>query len=228
MKHFFDHLTKLHYGGNFWFLFVGLLMTLFAIPYTQSLPGIGRYSMTLLFSLFMLVSVWSLVSNRRIFQIGAGLMLAISGVTGIRFFAGVNPILETVEILLMLIFCGLSCFIAARHVFVIRQVDLNSMLGAFCVYLLLGLIWALLFSLLHQYGYAEFSGNVHGSGREAFPNLVYFSFVSLASLGYGDITPIGGLAKTLAYLEAVVGQFYLAVLVASLVGVYSSGRRHGQ
>lgn len=210
--------------GNFWYLFVGLLLTLLAMPFSSELPGGGRYSITLLFCLFMLVAVWSLAASRYIFHLGILLVIGIAGIVGIKMFANANQALELIGLLLMLIFCSLSCFIAARNVFVWHRVDLNSLVGAFCVYLLLGMIWALLYRLLHLYGWATFSGNV-AEGHNLFPDLIYFSFVTLASLGYGDISPIGALPKTLAYLEAVVGQFYLAVMVASLVGAYSVGRK---
>jgi hypothetical protein len=211
--------------GNFWYLFVGLLLTLLAMPFSSELPGGGRNSITLLFCLFMLVAVWSLAASRRIFHLGILLAIGIASILGIKVFANANQTLELVGLLLMLIFCSLSCFIAARNVFVWHRVDLNSLVGAFCVYLLLGMIWALLYRLLHLYGWATFSGNVAEQEHNLFPDLIYFSFVTLASLGYGDISPIGALPKTLAYLEAIVGQFYLAVMVASLVGVYSVGRK---
>jgi len=213
--------------SNFWYLFAGLIFTFFTVPFSHDLPGVGRYSITLLFSLFMLVAVWSLSISRRIFQLGTLLVLSISSIGVINYvFAEYNQILELIGLLLMLLFCSLSCWIAARNVFIWHKVDLNSLVGAFCVYLLLGLIWALLYRLLHLYGWATFAGNIHENGQEIFPDLLYFSFVTLASLGYGDIAPIGGLVRTFAYLEAVIGQFYLAVMVASLVGVYSNRRRH--
>jgi hypothetical protein len=212
------------HGGNFWYLFAGLIFTFLALPLSRSL-GVGRYSMTLLFSFFMLVAVWSLSVSRRIFHLGTLLVLSISSISVFNYlFTEFHQILELLGLLLMLIFCSLSCWIAARNVFIWHKVDLNSLVGAFCVYLLLGLIWALLYRLLHLYGWATFSGNIHENGQEVFPDLLYFSFVTLASLGYGDIAPIGGLVRTFAYLEAVIGQFYLAVMVASLVGVYSNRR----
>lgn len=214
-------------SGNFLFLFFGLLTTLLLVPVCPDLPGVGRYSTTLLFSLFMLVSVWSMAASLRLFQLGALLVVGITSLVAVNAFIGYSRALELSGLLLMLIFCSLSCYIAARNVFVLHKVDLNSLIGAFCVYLLIGVIWALLYHLLHLYGWASFSGNIDEQGREAFPNLLYFSFVTLASLGYGDITAIDGLPRTLAYLEAVIGQFYLAVMVASLVGVYSSRRTIG-
>lgn len=217
--------NKIRCDGNFWYLFVGLLLTLLIVPFAVDLPGVGRYSIALIFSLFMLVAVWSLAASKRVFRFGVLLVIAIIGVLGLNAFAGASPILEMVGLLLMLIFCGLSCQIAARNVFVMHRVDLNSLVGAFCVYLLIGLIWALLYRLLYLYGWAVFSGNLTGQGEARLSDLIYFSFVTLTSMGYGDIVPTGSLPRTLAYLEVVVGQFYLAVMVASLVGIYSNAHK---
>jgi len=212
-------------SGNFGYLFIGLLAVLLAMPFGSNLPGNGKYSVTLLFCFFMLVSVWSLAASKRVFHFGILSVLGISGLVGINIGFGVSHYLQILESLLVTVFCALSCFIAARNVFIWHRVDLNSLVGAFCVYLLLGLIWALLFRMAQLCGLASFTGNIAEQPEHVFPDLVYFSFVTLASLGYGDIIPIGGLPKTLAYLEALIGQFYLAVMVASLVGLYSAGRK---
>ena len=57
-------------------------------------------------------------------------------------------------------------------------------------------------------------------------DLLYYSFVTLTTLGYGDITPEGSIARVIAYLAAIVGQFYIAILVGTLVGMYLSQRKH--
>jgi len=215
---------KLIPSGNFSYLFVGLILFLLVLPFVNSFQVLGRYSVTMLFSLFMLVSVWSLANSRQVFVFGILLVVGISSVLGASAVWGVSQELEALGLLLVLTFCGLSTVIAGHNVFVMHQVDVNSLIGAFCVYLVIGLIWALLYRLLHLYGLTLFSGNITQQEKEILPDLVYFSFVSLASLGYGDIVPVSGLSRTLAYLEALVGQFYLAVMVASLVGVYSSRR----
>ena len=59
-------------------------------------------------------------------------------------------------------------------------------------------------------------------GSVPFDNLLYYSFVTLASLGYGDITPMFPLARTFAYMEAIVGQLYIAIMLAGLVALYMS------
>lgn len=76
----------------------------------------------------------------------------------------------------------------------------------------------------HRSGFAVTLG---GTGF-LFPRAVYFSFVTLASLGYGDIVPVGEAARGTAILEAVGGQLYLAVLLARLVALYTAQERHLQ
>jgi hypothetical protein len=157
---------------------------------------------------------------------GLSLALAISIISGVGILAFANLNLEVAGLFLMLIFVGISAWIAGRHVFVLRRVDLNSLVGAFCVYLLIGFTWAIVFRLLQLLGLVSFSGLI--ATEEPFSQLIYFSFVTLASLGYGDITPNSGLARVLSYFEALVGQFYLAVLVACLVGAFVSQYRSSQ
>ncbi len=92
-------------------------------------------------------------------------------------------------------------------------------MGAVCVYLLMGLIWALLYLLIAQTIPGAFSGLEQLNWYENFSAVAYYSFVTLTTLGYGDITPVAPLARFLAYMEAVAGVFYMAILVASLIGV---------
>lgn len=213
-------------GGNFFYLFTGLLLMLLTVPYAQHLPVIGRYSLTLIFNAFMLIAVWSLNGTRRLFYVGLGLALAISMISGTSIMGVANQSLEVVGLCLMLTFAGISVWITARHVFKLHRVDFNSLVGAFCVYLLIGFIWAILLRLTQLMGLATFSGLT--ASDDSFSQLIYFSFVTLVSLGYGDIIPASGLARVLSYFEALVGQFYLAVLVACLVGAFVSQYRSNQ
>jgi hypothetical protein len=112
-----------------------------------------------------------------------------------------------------------------------QQVDVNMICCSLCVYLLLGVAWAIIFSLLFLIDPASFAdlphiassgGKIRFGARETVTSL-YFSYVTLTTLGYGDITPASPAARMLAVVEAVMGQLYLAVLVARLVGAYIAG-----
>ena len=120
----------------------------------------------------------------------------------------------------------MSAWIAIRHeIFSGTPVDGNKLIGALCVYLLLGLIWAVLYSLILHLDPLAFQGLGFEVVRAVDADLVYFSFVCLTTLGFGDILPVTPLARFFVYLEAIVGQFYIAVIVAILVGSRLTARR---
>lgn len=134
--------------------------------------------------------------------------------------------LEYAHLILMLIFFISTAYQTTRQVMFTGEVDGNKILGAICLYMLLGLIWALLYTLTHQFFDDAFRGlDVETSWYLTLPEFIYFSFVTLTTLGFGDITPQLPLARFLVYFQAIVGQFYLAVLVASLIGSRLTGIR---
>jgi len=98
-------------------------------------------------------------------------------------------------------------------------------MGSICVFILVGICWSIFYffeSVVHP---GAFSGIDAEFGKSRFTDLLYYSYVTLSTLGYGDITPVTPIARTLAYLEALFGQFYIAILVASFVGMHISVRR---
>ena len=101
----------------------------------------------------------------------------------------------------------------------------DKLLGAICAYLLVGVTWALLFALIGDLDPGAFRWpSLHGEQvtEASFSTYTYFSFVTLTTLGYGDVSPVSEIARRLALLEALLGQIYLAVLVARLVGLHLS------
>lgn len=103
------------------------------------------------------------------------------------------------------------------------QVSGDAIFGTVCGYLLLGIIWGLIYSAVETASPGSFRVTAQGVDETAVARpdravLSYYSFITLATVGYGDVTPITSLARTLAWMEAITGQFYLAVLVAGLVG----------
>jgi hypothetical protein len=99
------------------------------------------------------------------------------------------------------------------------KVTLNTVYGAACVYLVMGLFWGSIYIIMEITSPGSFSmahGDFEGRG---YARLTYYSFVTLSTLGYGDITPVSKTAMVFAMLEAVIGQLYLVVTVARLVGL---------
>ena len=95
-----------------------------------------------------------------------------------------------------------------------RQVTSETVLGALCVYVLIGLLFVFLYGVLAKLG----SGDFFAQGTDGTRSLrLYFSFVTLATLGYGDYTAANELGRTLAVVEALFGQLYLVTVIAVLV-----------
>jgi len=123
-----------------------------------------------------------------------------------------------------IVFLGFVAVMILRAIFTRGSISLDSIFGAICAYLLLGMAWGSLYSAIEvlQPGSFQAAGKMAdalGSTEARGPVLVYYSFITMTTVGYGDITPVSPPARTLAWLEAMMGQFYIAVLVAFLVGI---------
>ena len=122
--------------------------------------------------------------------------------------------------------CGAAFFLLAIILMLIfiyshREVTRDLIVGAAVVYFLMALMWTFVYVVVETLHPGSF--NIpEGQNIEATRHFLYYSFVTLTTLGYGDITPATGLARSLCILEAVIGQLYLVVQVAWLVGVHVS------
>lgn len=113
------------------------------------------------------------------------------------------------------------------HILGHEEVVSDTLFGAACVYLLLGLVWMVAYTLLERVhpGSFHFNSVDAASGVPAVFDFLYYSFVTLTTLGYGDVTPLTPRARSLAVLEAIVGVLFVAVLIARLVGLYGQKGR---
>ena len=98
------------------------------------------------------------------------------------------------------------------------HVDLNIITGSIALYLILGFIWAILYTFLIQLSPEAIKGVEPENWIHSLSTMTYFSFVTLTTLGYGDMSPVTTIAEVLVILEAVTGMFYFAIIVASLIG----------
>lgn len=214
---------------NFEYLLGGLLLLFLVGPLMRPiLPGFTSAVVPAAFGIALVAGTWTLASSTRWRMIGLIFGLSLIGCHwfGIYFEF---VVLRVVAVVGFLIFCILAVGLTLREVLLGDTVDVNRLMGAVCVYLLLGVIWGLVY-VLEALAYPRaFEGLVGTGVDELTSQLLYYSFVTLTTLGYGDIAPATDLARTLAYLEAVVGQLYVAILIAGLVGVHIGSRKrpHG-
>jgi hypothetical protein len=202
----------------FAFLFLGLLATFAAEPALRAIRPEGNLAQ-LAFTVILVLGVWSLQRERRWFRVGL-LLMGLGVATSAAYGWSGSDTARLANAFIVVLFCALSTVLTADQVLLrAGPITLNRIMGALCVYLLLGVLWSLGFSLT-EYLLPDAFTHSAGTPDDAGSAYLYYSFVTLTTLGYGDVTPVHPAARTLAYLEAVIGQLYLAVLVASLVGRY--------
>jgi voltage-gated potassium channel Kch len=145
---------------------------------------------------------------------GCGLIIAASIVQS-------PPIISVSHVVVTLFLIYASAAIL-EFVFRARRVDASVILGSLCVYILIAVIWGEFYGLilLNRPGSLMLPATDSAGGIRGL--LEYFSFVTITTVGYGDIYPISPLARATAATEALIGQLYLVVLVARLVGLHTA------
>jgi hypothetical protein len=185
---------------NFFWLLIALVFLLFSdalISQFESAYGRLLVNISLLITLF--VAVWALDRNRHgpvLRYVKIGITVIVAGFMVGDFLVD-SPLMALGQQVACLIFLCLSLYLVWKQVLFTGYVDTNKIIGSVCIYILLG----------------------QDSWRGNLEEFIYYSMVTLTTLGYGDIAPQQPLARFLAYSEAVAGVFYTTILVASLVGV---------
>ena len=207
---------------NFYWLLIALVFLLFSdaiISQFQSTEGRLLVNITLLVTLF--VAVWALDRNRHglvLRSIKIGLTVIVAGfMVGEALIGG--PLMILGQQLGCFVFLCLSLYLVWKQVLFTGYVDRNKIIGSICIYILLGLVWAFGYLIAEGFFPGSFAGLEHESWRGNLEHFIYYSMVTLTTLGYGDITPEQPLARFLAYSESIAGIFYTTILVASLIGV---------
>jgi Ion channel len=151
-----------------------------------------------------------------------GLAAFSSVAASLQLVAGGTRLAGTIALLTGLL-VGLTILVIALGVMDQGEVNAQSVRGAICVYVLLGLFFVFLYGSLAALG----DGHFFAQGTDGTRAVrVYFSFVTLATLGYGDYTPAGDLGRTVAIVEALLGQLYLVTVVALLISRIGLGQRN--
>ena len=120
------------------------------------------------------------------------------------------------------LFLAIAIALLIMKIFAETKITAETIKGGISVYFLIGFLWAYLYSLLLL---LDPEALFFAKGTFQYTSLTYFSFTTLTTLGYGDITPINWMARNLTILESTFGQIYLTVLIARLVGLHIAGKQ---
>lgn len=203
-------------------LLAALVLLIVLAPFIQSLPN-GRMIESAVMTLVLIAAVLAVGGRPRTLLISV-LLAAPAAV--IRWLHHFRPDVVPGAAYPAIAIVFLAFIIIRLLAFVLRapRVDGEVLCASISAYLLLGLLWALAYTLAHavdQHAFAFNTAGAEGSGMEGF-NAFYFSFVTISTVGFGDITPVSPVARMLAVTEAMAGMLYVAVLIARLVALYSA------
>ena len=202
-------------------LLVALALLFFFFPFVEEVKG-GDIIVSLLLSVVLLCAVLAVADRKGVLVIA--IALAIPAIAG-RWISHFRPDLVPPPVFLTAGLVLIAFVVANLLRFVLRapSVTIEVLCASISAYLMLGILWTLAYWLVDQLTPGAFAFNTN-EGRQSIRgfNAFYFSFVTLSTVGYGDITPVSKVARMLAAMEAITGLLYVAVLIARLVAVYSS------
>lgn len=201
---------------------LGTLLILFVVmPLVRSESTLAKVLGGIFFSAVILWGLWTVSQHRRQLVVGVVLMAPAFVLTILYYLLAPSKSVGLAWMISNGLALAFLVVVLVRRLFRTERVSADTLSSAASGYFLLGILWAFLYGVVHSLDPSAFRGLETANA----PELFYFSFVTLTTLGYGDIVPITDTAETVAVLEAVVGQLYLAITIARLVGLHIATAR---
>ena len=214
--------------SKFSYLFVTQVSFVVLFPYLAK-PGLSTVVFRLLGALVFIAAVYAVSEKRR--QWITGLILAVpAGVLNAISTLHPGSALAIPSLVSTFMFLGFTLITLLRAVLRTETVTRDTIYGALSVYFLMAFVWGIAYLLLETLhpGGLSMDPVRHPNHAVDWFDCMFYSFVTLTSLGYGDMVPISAQVRSLSILEAVSGIMYVAVLVARLVGLYAVTKSEGQ
>lgn len=207
------------------FFLAFLVLTTIFVPMVV-LSQLGRVALSVIFVLTLISGAFATIQHR--FAIYLVIALAISTLAAdltSEFVPARSS--ATLETALRLVCLSILVFMTLKRTLRPGPVTAYRVMGGIAGYLLIGLTWTFAYQLVINLapGAIHFASEVADISSRQPAHLIYFSFVTLTTVGYGDVYPIHPIARSLAVAEALVGQLYIAILISSLVGMALQGAK---
>jgi hypothetical protein len=207
-------------------LTIALALLFVSSPILDSLSGSGKID-SYLIAAFLVFALFQI--TRRHSDLVVGLVLGIPAVAGgiVNAVTPDTPAINAFPVFCGALFLGFFVWRIFADIFGGNRITSEQIFGSVCAYLLIGLVFSSLYGFLFLvnrdafvFSDALLNHLIIAHEDQNFGIFTYFSFVTMTSLGYGDMAPISEMARTLAWVQAVIGQLYLAITVAALVGLH--------
>jgi hypothetical protein len=203
--------------NNFYYLFASLVLLLFATTLSAYFHSDLAHNILNVFILLVLfVDIKSLTHQTSWRKIAYILIIVMFLLIVAK--QHINPVIsDYIRHSIFLLFFLKSFILSLKHIFASTKITGHVLIGAVSAYLQLAIIWSFFYLLLLAFNPDSFNGIHYEHWSTSFFETTYFSFVTLTTLGYGDVVPSTPLAKFFVYTEAIAGTFYMAVIVATIV-----------
>ncbi|MDX2322049.1 MAG: potassium channel family protein [Moritella sp.] len=209
-------MKKVSKDDNFYFLLLALLGLLFTSAMLQQLFSGGQRTILVLIITCLAVSIVGVKYKQRFYRHWYIFLLSLTAISGTISFLDEYD-LSLVTLFALLLFLLSHTFTALKQVMLSKYVSKNQIIGSICVYLLIGVSWSIIYLIQIELFPQSFNGI---EAKPWFDNMfetIYFSFITLTTVGYGDISPALPIPRFFVFIESILGSFYLAIMVASLV-----------
>jgi hypothetical protein len=207
--------------GKFFYLFLAQILLLVLFPYLDR-PGLPVIVFRLLGALAFMSAVYA-VSDKPVQWITALCLMIPTAVLNTMLVLRPGRKIAVPALICAILFLAFTIVSLLRAVVRSERITHDTIYGSLNVYLLMGLTWGTAYLLLEtlQPGALSLDSLRHPNHHIDWSDCMFYSFVTLTTIGYGDIVPITAQARSLSILEAVSGVMYVAVLIARLVGLHA-------
>ena len=197
-----------------------LLVFTFALIFLVPLfPGANRkFLNNILFSTIFFLAIFTLGKNMKKRMIILAIIAFVTEWVAVIFKLDTLRYISSIVNVLFFVITVIRLIIQIARS---KKVNTGVILESVNAYLLLGLMFTMLVAILHLYNPGALG--LSNDNTTKFHDFIYFTFVTMSTLGYGDITPNEPIGKSLSILISVSGQLYIAIIVAMLVGKFSAG-----
>jgi voltage-gated potassium channel len=222
----FSHLRRYvqHFNsGRYNYLLVFLIIFFAFRPYNRGIEYLTVWKT--LFTCTLLMAIFNCKHRRKVKMLSILLAIPTVLLSWLEFFYQVEAcfVLKLLFTISFLVVCLASIF---YDVLLSSKVTIETLRGVVCAYFMIAFVFAFAYYLIEYFLPGSFRLITRDVSFVVYSRnlseMMYFSFVTLLTIGFGDITPLGDIAQTLVVIEGIIGQFYVAILVARLVLVYSS------
>ncbi len=205
--------------GRYGFLLMSMFLMIGLKPFLEDLVRVDLLA-DIFFSCVLMSGLYALSNSPTAFKTSCLLMFIITGLKIVHHLVDNVTALYALELVLSMLFIIQILIIIFEHLLIEQDITSDMIMGGACAFVLIGIVWAYIYYLLeifqpNSFKAAEPLGDDLG-------DFMYYSFVTLTTLGYGDVLAVSKQARGLTILEAIIGQLYLAIMISRLVSRHTS------